>query len=177
MTKKLPNTLILVDIQKGFVTDCSKHLLPLVSKVQNDFKHVIFTKFYNPTPSPFREILDYQKLPPGDEETNLAIEPRPDALIVERPLYTCVTQELLDHLARLGTDEVLVCGIATEACVLKTVLDLFERNIKPWVVENLCASDQEKRYHDMAIELIAKLIGPEHVISRNDLINVPKNAA
>ena len=65
--------------------------------------------------------------------------------------------------------EVYVCGIATEACVMKTVIDLFELSIKPWVIEDLCASDQDVHYHNIAIELMAKLVGKEHIIKKKML--------
>jgi nicotinamidase-related amidase len=165
----MADTLLIVDAQKGFVTACSKHVLPHLGKLQHQFKHVIFTKFYNPDPSPFREILDYHKLPPGDSDTEFSINPREGSIIIERPLYTCVTPELLEQLKKLDVREVYVCGIATEACVLKTVLDLFENNIRPYVIEDICASDQDKHYHDSAIELMKKLVGKEQIISLNKI--------
>src|SRR3982751_3181898 len=112
--------LIIIDAQKGFITECSSHIFSRLDKLQHQFNHVIFTKFYNPDPSPFRDILDYQKLSPGDNDTELALTPRKDAIIIERPLYTCVTNELMEKLKALNAKEAYVCGIATEACVLKT---------------------------------------------------------
>lgn len=163
------SVLLIVDVQKGFITSCSSHVLSGLERLQHQFDHVIFTKFYNPDPSPFRKILDYQKMPPGDDDTQLAIKPRDGAIIVERALYTCVTAELLAHLQRLKAKEVYVCGIATEACVLKTVADLFENNIRPYLIEDGCASDQDKHYHDIAVELIAKLVGKQNVIRLDEL--------
>lgn len=163
------DVLIIVDVQKGFITEYSQHVLSKLDKLQHEFAHVIFTKFYNPDPSPFRKILDYQKLPPGHNDTALAITPRPDAIIIERPLYTCVTTELREYLEKLNAKEVYVCGVATEACVLKTVLDLFEHDIRPYVIEDICASDQDKHYHNIAIELLKKLVGKEQIISLDKL--------
>jgi nicotinamidase-related amidase len=160
----MPGILIIIDAQKGFITRCSSHVLEQLDRLQHQLNHVIFTKFYNPDPSPFREILDYQKLSPGDSDTALALTPRQDAIIIDHPLYSCVTRELCEHLEKLGAREVYVCGVATEACVLKTVLDLFEHNIRPYVIEDICASDQDKHYHDIAIELMKKLVGEKQII-------------
>jgi len=165
----MPKILIVVDAQKGFITECSAHVLEKLDKLQHQFEHVIFTKFYNPDPSPFHEILDYQKLSPGDDDTKLALTTRKDAIMIERPLYTCVTPEFLAQLKSWKAKEVYVCGVATEACVLKTVLDLFEHNIRPYVIEDICASDQDKRYHDIAIELMKKLVGQEQIIKLDAL--------
>jgi len=161
--------LIVVDAQKGFVTPSSQGVLEPIENLQYHFDKVIFTKFHNPDPSPFRRILKYCKLAPESEDTYLALEPRDDAVIIARPLYTCVTKELRDILSDWRVDEVYIAGIATEACVLKTVLDLFEYDIRPWVIADLCASDKNQRFHDMALELIASLIGPEHMVNSHAL--------
>ena len=163
-TSSAPTILIAVDIQKGFVTPASAHVVAPLAALQDRFDHVIFTRFHNPDPSPFREILNYHKLAPDSEETRLALKPRADAILIDRPLYTCVTAELRQILRRLDAREVYVAGIATEACVLKTVVDLFEVSIVPWVLEDLCASDKERHFHDYAIEIMGKLIDPGHII-------------
>lgn len=157
--------LIVVDAQKGFVAPSSEHVLETLESLQDRFDRVILTKFQNPDPSPFRRILNYCELAPESEDTALAITARPDAEIVSRALYTCITAELLDILARWDVHEVHVAGIATEACVLKTALDLFEADIRPVVIADACASDKNDRFHTMAIELITSLIGTENVIN------------
>jgi nicotinamidase-related amidase len=163
------NVLLIVDVQKGFVTPHSAHVLAPLERLQHAFRHVVFTKFHNPDPSPFRDILYYDKLPPGSAETELAIRPRSDAVIIDRPLYTCLTEDLQEHLRAWRATEVCIGGIATEACVLKSVTDLFEHNITPWVLEDLCASDKDRHFHDYAIEIIGKLIDPGHIIQSSDI--------
>lgn len=170
----MASVLLIVDVQKGFVTDCSRHVVAPIEKLQQRFAHVIATKFYNPDPSPFRDILGYDKLAPGSPETSLAFLPAPGAIIVERPLYTCVNEELRRQLQRMDATEVYVCGIATEACVLKTALDLFEDNLRCWILRDLCASDQGDKYHIMALELIGKLIKDTHLIDSRVLYEPAK---
>ena len=165
----MPTVLIVVDLQSGFVTECSAHVVELINHIQQRFDHVVFTKFYNPDPSPFRSILRYNKMSPGSPETELAVETRAGATIIERSSYSAATEELLGCLAEQRAKEVYVCGIATEACVLKITVDLFEQGIRPILIEDLCGSDKERRYHHMAIELLNKLIGPHNVIRLKDL--------
>ncbi|MBW8734953.1 MAG: cysteine hydrolase, partial [Asticcacaulis sp.] len=148
-----PKVLIVVDAQKGFVAPSSKHVLATLESLQYRFDRVILTKFQNPDPSPFRRILNYCDLAPESEDTALAITPREDAVVISRALYTCITDELLDILGNWGVREVHVAGIATEACVLKTALDLFEADIRPIVIADACASDKNDRFHTMAMEL------------------------
>lgn len=161
--------LLIIDVQIGFITHSSKHIVAPIEAIQHRFEKVIATKFYNPDPSPFREILDYHKLPQGHSDTKLAFNLRTDAEIIERPAYTCVRSELIERLEHHQTKEIYICGVATEACVLKTVLDLFELNVRCWLITDLCASDQDAHYHDMAIKLIGKLINQKHLI-RSDQI-------
>lgn len=165
-----PSVLIVIDLQQGFVTDHSRHIVKPVEQIQDKFNHVVLTRFYNPQGSPFREFIDYQKLSPGDAEGELAIEPGKNAEIMERALYTCVNAELLEYLEETGAKEAYICGIATEACVLKTALDLFEQNIRCWVITDLCASDEGNAYHELALTLLAKLIGQRHLISSEDAL-------
>lgn len=167
-----PNPMILlaVDLQRGFITEHSRHIVEPITELQHAFDEVIFTRFFNPDPSPFREILGYDKLSPGDVDGEFVIEPRSDAIVIERPHYTCVTALLERYLSRNRPAEVYVCGVATEACVLKTVADLFEKNIRTYVIADLCASDQDEHYHDIALELIAKLVGKHQVIHSVDVL-------
>lgn len=164
MSEESPQVLIIVDAQEGFVTPHSQHVITPLENLQYEFDHVVFTKFYNPEPSPFRKILGYDQMAPKSPETELALQPREEAVIISRPLYSCVTEPLLVRLKTWGVREVFIAGIATEACVLKSVLDLFELNIRPWVLEDLCASDKGAEFHDPAIKVMGKLIGLQHII-------------
>ncbi len=171
-----PKVLIVVDAQKGFVTASSERVLPQLEALQSRFDRVILTKFQNPDPSPFRRILDYCELSPESPDTALAIKPRDDAVVISRALYTCITAELQGILSGWGVCEVYVAGIATEACVLKTALDLFEADIRPIVIADACASDKNDRFHTMAIELITSLIGGDNVINSAALTERPHAA-
>jgi len=163
-----PRVLLAVDVQRGFVTDDSRHVVAPLERIQHRFDHAVFTRFYNPDPSPFRRILHYDKMARGDSDTELAINVRPDAIIMERPLYSCVTDEFMDYIREWQADEVFIAGIATEACVLKTIIDLFEKDITPWVLKDLCASDKGAEFHDPAMKVISKLIDPGHIIDSAD---------
>jgi nicotinamidase-related amidase len=164
MSEESPQVLIVIDVQKGFVTPQSQHVVTPLENLQYEFDHVVFTKFYNPDPSPFRKLLNYTAMSPQSPETELALTPRDDAVIISRPIYSCVTETLLVRLKTWGLKEVFIAGIATEAGVLKSVMDLFELNIRTWVLEDLCASDKGPEFHDPAIKVMGKLIGPQHII-------------
>lgn len=156
-----PEFLLVVDVQKGFVTQASRHVLQLIAEVQNCFETVLYAKFVNPDPSPFRGILQYDKMGRGSPDTEFAISPCTGSSVMEHTAYSCVTGELLYWLRDREVGEVCVCGIATEACILSTVVDLFESHFTPWVIQDLCASDKSTHFHDISIEIIGALIGQQ----------------
>lgn len=164
-----PKFLLVVDVQKGFVTDASRHVLTGIQYIQSHFDTVLYARFVNPDPSPFRNILNYNKLGRGSEDAVFAITPCESSAVMEHTAYSCVTGELLYWLRDREASEVCVCGIATEACVLKTVVDLFEYHFVPWVIEDLCASDKSDHFHQISIEVIGALIGQQHIIKKETL--------
>jgi hypothetical protein len=42
-------------------------------------------------------------------------------------------------------DDLYVCGIATESCALKTVVDAFERDITPWWIQEASRATLDRR--------------------------------
>jgi nicotinamidase-related amidase len=100
----------------------------------------------------------------------LAVTPRADAVVIDKPNYSGCNEELERQLAEWRAREVYVAGIATEACVMKTVSDLFEQDILTWVIADLCASDKEHRFHDMAISILGTLIGTKHLVNSAELM-------
>jgi len=165
----MSKTLLVVDVQKGFVTPSSNHIVEPIRRLQSRFENVAFAKFYNPESSPFRRFLDYHALSPNTAVAELAIEPCTNAFVFERPHYSAITPDVLAQLSRWAVEEVYLCGIATEACVLATALDLFEEGIRPVVIRDLCASDRDSHFHDAAMELIEKLIGAKQLVSVREI--------
>ncbi|MDV6332283.1 isochorismatase family cysteine hydrolase [Asticcacaulis sp. 201] len=160
-----PQVLLVIDVQNGFVTPQSEHVVRPLENLQYEFDYVIFTKFYNPDPSPFRKFVGYDRMKQHSAQTDLTLQPRDDAVIISRPLYSGVTEALLVRLKTWGMREVFIAGIATDSSVLKTAIDLFELNIRPWVLQDLCASDKGADFHDAGLKILGNMIGPQHIIN------------
>ncbi|MBV8938576.1 MAG: cysteine hydrolase [Alphaproteobacteria bacterium] len=157
--------LLVVDMQLGLINRHTEHLVPAIERVQRAFPRVLFTRFYNPDPSPFRRFLNYDKFARNGPEFPLAVLPRPDAEIFDKPSYTCLACGVDEYIERAEPSAVFLCGISTEACVLKTAADLFERGVRCYLLEDLCGSDKGPEFHHMAVRLISELIGRHHIIS------------
>ncbi|MFN3984584.1 MAG: isochorismatase family cysteine hydrolase [Rhodocyclaceae bacterium] len=155
--------LLIVDVQRGFINHATAHIPERVEALQTDYPLVVVTRFVNPPDSNYRRLIHWTRFTPGSDDTLLAFGPRGDAVIVDKPRYTCVTPDFLALLARHGIAEVHVCGINTDICVTKCAVDLFEAGLRPVVLANACASHAGNDYHEAALRILTRFIGREQI--------------
>lgn len=175
--------LLVVDVQNGFVNDQSKHVLPTIANLTAQWadsgRPAVFTRYWNYPGSPWERLIGWRALyaPP---ETDLAPEllelaSKPNAHTLDKRVYTALTAEGTDLLTELGVTDVVICGIATDACVFKTALDAFEQGFTPWVVRDAVASNATRHkaaeIHDSALLLISRLVGDRQVIDSRDILD------
>lgn len=70
-----------------------------------------------------------------------------------------------DFIGKHKEDEVYICGIDTDACVLSSEFDAFERGYNAKVIKDLSASHSGESYHQKAIDLLEKNLGRRSVIN------------
>lgn len=162
--KHAGHVLLIIDVQRGFITPDTRHIPAAVEALQADFEHVFATRFENLPGSPYRRLLDWTAFTPGSADTELAFTPRPGAQVLTKSVYSAVDGDLLDALAYLSAGTVHLCGIATDNCVLKTAADLFEAGLRPVVLAHACASHGGADAHDAGITVLKRLIGEAQVI-------------
>ena len=156
--------LLIIDVQKGFITPATAHIPERVETLQHQFGTVMISRFFNPPGSPYRRLMGWEHFAPGSEATELAFSPRADAEIFDKPIYSALSPQLEAFLNRAGIDEVALCGIATDNCVLKSAVDLFEAGYKPMVIHDSCASHGGIQCHEAGLLLLRRLIGEEQVV-------------
>ncbi len=156
--------LLIVDVQRGFINDWTDRIPGAVEVLQGGYAHVVATRFINPPGSPYRELIGWRRFAPGSEDTDFAFQPRAGAVIVEKSTYTCIDDAFLDRLDQWGADIVDICGIATDNCVLKCAVDLFERGRVPRVLSQYCASHGGGACHEAGLMLLRRLIGDRQVV-------------
>jgi nicotinamidase-related amidase len=126
--------LVVVDVQNGFVTEHSEHVVPVIEQLVREWldcdRDVVFTRYLNYDDSPFEKIMGWSKLkqsPEIDIVDQLQDLSRKATAVVDKKIYTLFNDEGVELAeARLWTD-MFVCGIDTEVCVVKTAVDAFER--------------------------------------------------
>jgi nicotinamidase-related amidase len=137
--------LLVVDLQNGFVSSATQHLVPRVKCLLSSAGSlpIAFTKFRNVDASPYVRFLGWKELMSEDE---CAIVPELAGYpgrVFEKGGYSGLTAELRRHLEEGGFETVYLCGIDTDCCVLATAVQLFERSIRPVVLADYCASKAE----------------------------------
>ena len=160
-----PAALLIVDVQKGFLNDWTGHIPAKVEALQNRYEKVFVTRFSNPEGSNYRKLIGWRSFAPGTKDTELAFTPRDDAVIIDKVVYSCVTGGFLARLKGIGIATVHLSGIATDNCVLKCAVDLFEAGLRPIVLADFCASHGGPECHDCGLRLLRRFIGEQQVVS------------
>ncbi len=171
--------LVAVDLQNGFLGLETRHILPVVKALAKSWidagAPVVFTRYHNYPGSPYERLLHWYKLR-GEPETALAAEL--DELlpyaagVIDKTGYTVFVPELDRLIADNGWTGVVLCGLDTETCVLKSAADAFERGLTPWLVEDACASNGGERFHQDGLRVTGRLIGLEQIVKSSDLLTV-----
>ena len=159
------NTLIVVDVQTGFVNEHTRHVVPVVERLQHRYERIYATRFINVGASPYRAFMDWHRFGEDSTDTELAFRPAPHAVVAEKHVYSCVSKELLCELRDRGATEVSLCGIDTDACVLVSAVDLFQNGIRPVVLARACASHAGPEYHEAGLRLLVRLVGRDQIVS------------
>ncbi len=157
------NCLLIVDVQNGFINDLTKHIPPLVEEAQLKYDYVVATRFFNPDNSFFRTLIKWNRFAIESNDFPLAFNAREDALIIDKPIYTCISENFIKWLKDRNVSLVYVCGIDTDICVTKCAVDLFEHGVEPVVLSSLCASHAGNDAHNNALSTLKRYIGKSQV--------------
>lgn len=166
--------LLVIDVQNGSVNPHSKHIVePLCTFVEKwlaQGNQAIFTRFINDPDSQWEKLMHWSRVRIEPEISlvprlaEMAISTNKQVTIVDKHSYSSLTPEVKSIITRSASSRILLCGIATDACVLKTAVDLFEARRTPLVLVDLCASEAGAIAHRAGLIVIERLIGAEQMI-------------
>lgn len=151
--------LVIVDVQRGFVNRWTAAIPAKVEALQHRFGVVAATRFINPEGSMHRRLMGWTRFAPDSAEAGLAFAPRADAPVFDKTGYTILTPEFRAWLDAQGAARVHLAGIATDNCVLKSAVDLFEAGIEPVVLVDHCASHGGPKAQAAGLLLLGRFIG------------------
>lgn len=175
MSKHKP-VLVVVDVQNGFITKHSKPVIPIIVDLVHRWQaargDVVFTRYLNYPGSPFERLLGWTKMANGPDielVTELAPYVGPHTPVVDKYVYTLFTPEGTHLVDERGWTDLYVCGIDTDICVLKTVVDAFEHNLTPWILQDACASHAGPEAHIAGLFIAGRFIGANQIIQTTSL--------
>jgi nicotinamidase-related amidase len=166
--------LVVVDVQNGFLNEHTHHVLANVGRLVAAWRAhaapVAFTRFVNREGGPHVRWIGWTRFM---NEPENALVPGLDARegeIVVKHVYSAFTEAFERRVRELRVGRLVLCGIATDGCVLKTAVDAFEREIEPVVAVDACASHAGARIHEAGLELLARFIGRRQLRSVETIV-------
>lgn len=169
------SALIVVDLQQGFITPDSAHVIPVIAATArrwlDDGGMVVFTRFLNYPDSPYERLLGWREMqePPATslagELAELAAHER--AAVVDKRTYSALTPQSWALLGMQRVTDLYLCGLDTDGCVLATALAAFDSGLTPWVLEDAVATSAATHpadVHAAGLLIMSRLIGPGQLI-------------
>lgn len=174
--KKIP--LLIVDVQNGFLNETSELVLTPIAGLVAEWHErgwpIYATRFHNVPGGQWERLIGWTRLQSAPDDLlheDLAGLLTEHDTIVDKHSYTSLTGRFLTDLEAQDWDIVALCGIATDGCVLKSAVDLFEfsqRPIRPVVLQDACSSHAGKAIHEAGLLLTRRFIGRGQVMDVSD---------
>ena len=159
MIKSSQNALLIVDVQKEFLTDSTKDRVPEIQKLTEagDYDYCILTYYKNALQSPsYKRLHWYQGMDACS--SSLLIHPPASLLTVveEKTTYALPHKDLY---ALVGLcSHIDIVGFDTDACVMAAAVNLFDEGYDFDVLGEYCASTNGRDYHEAAMKIINKVL-------------------
>jgi len=156
--------LVVIDLQRAFGDPASgwaaqgyDEVVPVVGQLLRRFgDRVVRTRFVRDPAEPGQWAAYYDawpdfRLPPDDPVWDLLPPAGPGAIVVDEPTFSKWGPALT---AVVGDAPLVLCGVATECCVLATALAAADAGRDVTVVADACAGGTREA-HDQALALLA----------------------
>ena len=156
--------LLVIDLQNAFINEHTKNLPNKIKEIidNKQYDKVVFTRFIKKKDSIYVKKLAWNKCI-NEEEKKIVINVGENK-IIDKFVYTAINKELINYIKENKIEDIYLCGIDTECCVLKTAFDLFELGYNVYVLKDYCASTLGMERHNNAIEILKRNIGKEYII-------------
>jgi nicotinamidase-related amidase len=141
----MKKALFVIDVQSYFLERSPKDLPARIADYirSSNYDFVVFTVFRNTDGSNWERSLDWHKSK-TDEEVKLAVEFKDLATpknTFEKHTHSALKDgKLLNILKNKDIEEMHLCGIGTDACILATAYDAFDQGFKVKILFDFCYS-------------------------------------
>ncbi len=168
--------LVIIDMQNGFLGSRSKHVIPNVVRLIEECKSrnisTVFTRFHNLEGSPYERLIGWKRLRSAPE-TALTAEMIPYLeTVIDKEIYSAFVPKFNDLVAANNWNTFILCGVATDSCIMKTAVDVFERKFIPLVISDACASHAGDEVHNAGLMILGRFIGKGQILTTDRLLNL-----
>lgn len=132
----------------------------------------MLTRFTNKPGSPFERLINWTRMrssPEIDLVAELKVFAERAIAVVDKPIYSIFTPDGSALIEKHGWTDLVLCGIATESCVLKTACDAFERGLTPWIVTDACYSHAGQEAHAAGLLVARRFLGHSQLVTTEEL--------
>jgi nicotinamidase-related amidase len=169
MYKPEKSVLLVIDMQNGFLGEKSRHIIPnvvtLAIECQLRSIPIVFTRFHNREGSPYESLIGWRRLR-TEIETNITEELSVfSGQIIDKNFYSAFTDDFEQLLNENGWRTLILCGVETDSCVMKTAVDAFERNLTPVVISDASASQAGLDMHNAGLRILGRFIGKDQLVT------------
>ncbi|MET9310752.1 isochorismatase family cysteine hydrolase [Kribbella sp. NPDC003505] len=172
------SVLAVVDMQYGFVSPASAHVIPLASKFIREWaatgRPYIMTRWYNTPNSLFEQLFNYDIIHKDSHEFEIVDELKDLAAgavaVLDKPTYSLFSEVGSALVAEHGWRQMIVIGLDTESCVLKTAVDAFEAGLVPLLVTDLTYSHAGEEAHNAGLLVAGRFIGRRQLVQAADVL-------
>lgn len=162
--------LLVIDYQKAFKNENSSKTINQINKVATARKwdSIIQTMWFNSqdTESLYLLNLNYNECDPYSNDSGLVKRFDKSVVMTRYDKYSCVDEELARKLH--GDVVIYIIGWETDACVLGTCFDLFDRGINFKVVKD-CVKSEHEDVHKAALRIIERNFGKDCLITSEEI--------
>lgn len=153
------NALLIVDVQKEFLTDSTKDRVPRIQQLveTGGYDYCILTYYKNTPQSPLYHRLHWYDGMDACTDS-LLIHPPAGLLTVveEKTTYALPCKDLFDLVGLCSHIDLV--GFDTDACVMAAAVNLFDAGYDFDVLGEYCASTNGRDYHEAAMKIINRVL-------------------
>ena len=167
--------LVVVDVQNGFVTENSRHVVPVIADLVDRWtaagRPVVFTRYRNHPDSLFHSLMEWRKLTdaPDTDIVDELQDAVSRAIVIDKKGYSLFNEQGRALVEEKGWTDLVFCGIDTESCVLKSAVDAFEAGIRPWVLTDASASHSDQTGQEAGLLVGRRFVGSAQFITVAEL--------
>lgn len=159
MTKPSHNALLIVDVQKEFLTNDTRDRVPKIQRLveSGSYDYCILTYYKYTLQSPFYKRLHRYSGLDACADSLLIHPPAGLPTVVEEKTTYGVPYQDLSRLVGQCSHIDLV-GFDTDACVMATAITLFDEGYDFDVLGEYCASTNGRDYHEAGMKIINRVL-------------------